>query len=220
MLTSLMSRASAPRVECGDKLARVVGAGRIHDLLRRALLHDETIAYKGYGIRRSAGEVHLMGHDDHREALAGEVLHDAKDLTDRLRVQGACRLVEENDFRLHGESTGNANPLLLSAGKRADLRSSLVLQPNAFEHGIGDLFRLLPGSFKNLPLRDGDVAQDIEVGKEIELLEDHWHSRPHALCGSGRDLDYASSSSLRGTDQAAVEQNLPIIRWHEVIDAA
>ena len=65
-------------------------------------------------------ERHLVRHNDHRQAFLGQVLHDAQDFPDHLRIERRSRLVEEQDFRIHRQGAGDCDSLLLSAGQLGD----------------------------------------------------------------------------------------------------
>jgi hypothetical protein len=57
-----------------------------------------------------------VGHDDDRVALL-ELGDEVLDRQGRDRVQGAARLVHEQDLRLDGDRPRDAEPLLLAAGE-------------------------------------------------------------------------------------------------------
>ena len=64
-----------------------------------------------------AGEAHLMGDDDHRHALAGELLHQVENLAYHLGVEGARWLIEEDNLGVHRERADYCDSLLLAAGE-------------------------------------------------------------------------------------------------------
>src|SRR3954447_18880283 len=84
-----------------------------HDV-RRALLDDLARIEEAHPVGDLAGKSHLMGDDDHGEAmLMGQIADDGEDLADQLRVERARDLVEEHDLRPHGKGPGNGDALLL-----------------------------------------------------------------------------------------------------------
>jgi len=59
---------------------------------------------------------HFMGDDDDSDAQAFiDVLEQFQDGFRRLRVQGRRGFVAEQDFRIAGQGTGNADALFLAA---------------------------------------------------------------------------------------------------------
>ena len=66
-----------------------------------------------------AGEGHFMGDDDHGHAFFGEFFHSEKYFADEFGVEGGGGFVKKHDVGLHGEGSGNGDPLLLSARKFA-----------------------------------------------------------------------------------------------------
>ena len=116
-----------------------------------------------------------MGDDDHGHAGLGQILHEVEDLADHLGVQGGGGLVKEHDLGLHGQGSGDRDPLLLAAGKLDRVAVGLVREPDLFKQLHGEL---LGAGLVGLAQADGgqrDVLQDGLVGKEIEVLEDHAH---------------------------------------------
>ena len=86
-----------------------------------AFLADDAVGHVDDVARNVAGKGHLVGDDDHRQALFGQLAHDGQYLADHLRVKGGRRLVEKQHLGLHRQGAGNRNALLLAAGKLARL---------------------------------------------------------------------------------------------------
>ena len=118
-----------------------------------------------------AREAHLVRDDDHRHAVAGELLHHLEHLADHLRVERARRLVEEHQRRLHGQRARDRDALLLAAGELARVDVALVGEPDPREQ---------PSAARRLRLRQSahadrrldDVLERGHVREEVEALED------------------------------------------------
>ena len=116
-----------------------------------------------------------MGDDDDREILLqlqGEVL----DLRGGNRVQCGGRLIHEQDIRLDGQCTGDAETLLLSAGKTERGLSETILQliPDGrlAKRGLDDLIELLLVADTVRTWTIGHIVID-RHRERIRLLEDH-----------------------------------------------
>jgi len=117
---------------CRDR--RKQAAGRclvraIEDLAGRSGFDDPALAEYVDGLGDAAGELHGVGHDDHGQAVAGQVGHDGQDLRGHPWVKLAGRLVEENRLGLHGQGPANRDALLLTArelpGQRVQPRKTV-----------------------------------------------------------------------------------------------
>ena len=73
-----------------------------------------------------ASEAHLVGDDHHGHAFLGQGPHDAGDLTDQFGIERRGGLVEEHDRRVHGQSAGDGDTLLLAAGELRRIGISLL----------------------------------------------------------------------------------------------
>ena len=96
-----------------------LGAGvrrRGEKLGRGAALDDFSFQKKRGHVADAGGLLHVMGDDDHG---AGELQlhHQLLDLGGADGVQRGARLVEEKHFRVHRQGAGDAQALLLAAGK-------------------------------------------------------------------------------------------------------
>ena len=140
-----------------------------------AFLADDAVGHVDDVARNVAGKGHLVGDDDHRQALFGQLAHDGQHFTDHLRVKGGRRLVEKQHLGLHRQGAGNRNALLLAAGKLARLGVDVgghadLLQ--ILECGLfGGLFVLV----QHVAQARGAVVQHGHVIKKVEALEHHAH---------------------------------------------
>ena len=98
-----------------------------------ALLDDDAAVHEDDVVGDLAGEAHLVGHDDHRHALLGELAHDAQHLADELGVEGRGRLVEEHQLGVHRQRPGDGDALLLAAGELRRVGVRLVAEPDLLE---------------------------------------------------------------------------------------
>ena len=158
-----------------EEPARALFARRCEEGFGRRFLDDLAGVHEDDAVRGGPGEAHLMRDDEHRHALAGEVGHDIEYFLDHFGIEGARRFVEKHDFGVHGEGASDGHALLLPAGKllgpgyflvgEADFREELSSEGDSFllaflEHDRG---------------RKRDVVDHVQVGKEIEALENHAH---------------------------------------------
>ena len=91
--------------------------GRIVDDFGAAFLHDHTTIHKHNLIGDLTCKADLVRHAHHRHTLLGQGKHHIEHFAHQLGVKGGSRLVEQHDFRLHGQSTGDGHTLLLATGK-------------------------------------------------------------------------------------------------------
>ncbi len=114
-----------------------------------------------------------MGDDHHGHAFVGQLAHDLEDVADQFRVEGAGGFVEQHHIRVHGEGAGDGDTLLLAAGELG--------REGVFPVGKADLGQIPACHLDGLCLAallgpllgEGEIAQDIQVWKQVELLEDN-----------------------------------------------
>ncbi len=102
-----------------QKIAQSGRFGRGEYLLRRSLLNDCARIHKDHSVGDLPRECHFVGYNHHRHTLRCQRSHRIKDLLDEFRVQSRGRLVKQNQLRLHGESSGYRDALLLPSGQLA-----------------------------------------------------------------------------------------------------
>ncbi len=112
----------------------------------------------------------MRDHDDGR-ATAMDVLDQLHHSASHLRVQIAGRFVSEQQPRLSDQSTRDGDALLLAARQLRRIVWGPRGQPYPFEHGI-DAPATLGGRHASITQRHVDVVVDVEIGNEIEGLED------------------------------------------------
>ena len=98
-------------------------AGVLEEGGRLAALDDPPGIHEDDPRADLAGELHLVGHHQHRHALDGELADDGEDLADELGIERRGRLVEQHQHRLHGEGAGDRDALLRRRGARRLFRA-------------------------------------------------------------------------------------------------
>ncbi len=160
-----------------EKFAGARHGRLLEDLARWPLLDDPPAIEDDDPVADPLGEIHLMGDDDHGHALVGERLHDAEHLADRLGVERRGRLVEQHDVGLHRQRPGDRDALLLAARQRRRVLPRLVGEPDLAQQLGSAGLRRAARHAEHGERTDRDVAQNREMGEELEILEHH----PHAL---------------------------------------
>ena len=103
-----------------------------HQLVRRAV-GDDAAAVEDREPRAALGFVHVVRRDEQRRALIRELEQRVPELAARLRIDGAGRLVEEQQIRLVQHRAREREALLLAAGQRAGELLALLAQPEALD---------------------------------------------------------------------------------------
>jgi hypothetical protein len=166
-----------------------------------------------------ACEAELMGHDHHRHARPGELLHHGEHLTDELGIEGARWLVEQHQLRIHGERPGDGDALLLASRELGRIAVRLVGEADPVEQRP----RLRVGSGGPLPeyldRALGEVLQRGHVGKQVEALEHHGglQALAHDLTLGERMKPVALPPVA---DQLAADPDRPGVDAGELINAA
>ena len=102
-----------------------------------------------------------------------EACHEVQDALDQFRVQGAGGLVEEHDFRFHGQGPGDGDALLLAAGEVAGAVVGAFGEADLGEAAAGAFPGFGLGHALDAPEGQGHVLQGGVVREEVEVLEDH-----------------------------------------------
>src|SRR5438105_6428718 len=162
-------------------------------------------------IRNASGLLHVVRHDDDGELLA-KLVDQLLDLRRRDRIEGARRLVHQEDLGPHRERPCDAEPLLLSAGerKRGVLQPVLYLVP---ERGLPEALlgqgAVVAADSVELEARD-HVVHDRHGRKRVCALEDHPHPAPKV-----HGIDSA------GVQILAIYDDVPALTraWHHLLYA-
>ena len=180
--------------------------------LRRLVLLDLAVVDEDDAVGHLAGEAHLVGDHQHGDAGVGQLLHQLQHLTDHLRVKGGGGLVEQDDIRVHGQSAGNGNALLLAAGKALGEHIGFIGQADTGQQLLGTLGSLLLALELEQLRGQAEVLLDGQVGEEVEVLEHHAHLLAHGIDVGIIHLDAPKLDGAAGGDlqpvQAAQEGRL------------
>src|SRR5438445_2872761 len=202
----------------GEEVPGALVARVVEELGRGAGLDEHPLVDEVDPIGGLPGEGHLVGHDDHRRALVGQLLHHLQDLADQRRVESRRRLVEEEDPRLHRERPGDRDPLLLAARQAPWVLVALLRQADFREVLLRRRDRIGPGDALDPDRRLDQVVDHVEMRKQVELLEDHLGTEPDlpdllAVTGVAR-------VERVGLDGQAVDLDRPDGRLLEKVDTA
>ncbi|MCY1417818.1 hypothetical protein D9M71_333600 [compost metagenome] len=127
-----------------------------------------------------------------------------------LRVEGAGGLVAEQDLRPAGQRAGDADALLLPAGKLRRVLARVLDEADAVEQ-LGDAGVDLAGAVvAGQAQRHGDVVGDGLRGQQVEVLEDHSDALAEA----------AQAVGVEGGDVFAVDDDAPAAGLFEAVDQA
>ena len=134
-----------------EELPRTRLARRTEDLLGRPLLEDHSVVEEAHALRDVAGEAHLVGRDQHRHSLGGELSDDRENLGHELGIERARYLVQQEEPWIHRERAHDRDPLLLPAGEPVRVLVPLVREAEAGEQLLGAVLRLVLREPERLP---------------------------------------------------------------------
>ena len=98
-----------------------------------ALLQHPPLVQEADEVGHVAGELHLVGGDQHRHPLALQLADHLQHLPHQLRVEGAGDLVQQQRPRAGGQRAHDRHPLLLPAGEAVGVVVLAAAQPEARE---------------------------------------------------------------------------------------
>ncbi len=160
-----------------------------------------------------------MGDNQHGHAIVGKLAHDTQDLADQLGVESGGGLVEKHQLRIHRDSAGDRDALLLAAGKLRRISLGLGREADHVEQFHRALLRGLDGLALNLDWGLDDIFQRGAVGEEVEGLEHHADVR--ALLRGILGADFVQDAVfLAVADQFAVHIQAAGRNLLEVVHAA
>ena len=112
-----------------------------------------------------------MRHNHHGFSFVCQLFNHRQHLANQLGVQRTGGLIHEDNFRLHRNGSGNANPLLLTAAKLAGIIVISIGKANLVQglFGNGDGFFLIHAPAINQALCH--IFQSIFVIEQIVVLE-------------------------------------------------
>ena len=169
-------------MRCRNCRVRASVGSRQH-LRRRPRLEHHAAVDEQHLVGHLLGEPDLVGHDDHRPALLGQVLDHLQHLADELRVQRRGRLVEQHELGPQRQRAGDPDALLLAARELVGVLVRLLRQADLGQQrqrllaGLG----LRPRLHHDRPLEH--VLQHLHVREQVVALEDHPALRAEARQG-------------------------------------
>ncbi|MCY1442322.1 hypothetical protein D9M71_586870 [compost metagenome] len=125
-----------------------------------------------------------------------------------LRIEGAGRLVAEQDRRPAGQGAGDTDALLLPAGKLCRVLARLLGEADAGQQ-LGDAGVDFTGAAATgQAQRHGDVVGDGLRGEQVEVLEDHADALAEATQAVG----------VEGGDVFAIDDDAPATGLFQAVD--
>src|SRR5581483_1742452 len=123
--------------DLAEEELRALGLRIVEEGLGFVLLNDFATIHEDHTIGHGAGETHLVRHADHGHSRLRKLDYDVQHFLDHFGVERRGRLVEQHDFRVHAEGSGDGDPLLLSPRELAGIFLGLLrdLHPLQIEHG-------------------------------------------------------------------------------------
>ncbi|MNG10735.1 hypothetical protein D3C84_942250 [compost metagenome] len=120
-----------------------------------------------------------MSDDDHGETVLGQRAHHRKDFSDKLRIESRGRLIEQNDFRVHRQGSGNSHALSLSTRQGPGVGIVLMGQAYLFQQRNGVIVGILSANAHDMNRGLGNILEHREMRPKIEALEHHGGSSAH-----------------------------------------
>ena len=112
----IISAARRSAKAAGDVVLGLLPLGLDEDFISLAELNHLAQIHVGRVIRYAGSLLHVVGHDRHG-VVGLQLMNELFNLCRRDRIQGGCGLIQQNHGRLDRDRAGNAEPLLLPAGK-------------------------------------------------------------------------------------------------------
>ena len=86
---------------------------------RRSAADDSPAAEQVNLVAAKRNQIHIVSRQQqgHPQAFP-QLIQQAQNVADSLRVQTGCRLVQNHHFRFHDQHTGNCHPFFLPIGQR------------------------------------------------------------------------------------------------------
>ena len=183
-LTVSSSRDAAKLERTPQEAARALVVRIVEHVCGHALLDDPALVHEDEPVADLAGELHLVGDDEHRHPDPSQVAHHDQHLADELRIERGGDLVEEHHVRLHHQRARDRDALLLAARELMRIVRRLLLEPDRRQQHPRPRLRLRARQLPDLARGERDVVDRAQVREEVELLEDHPDPLAHA-----RDVD-------------------------------
>jgi len=177
MTAAALTRLSRRGMSCADQLGHEVVLGPHDHVQWRGVLDHFSLAHDGDAVGQECGLVDIVGDEDDRLPQAAMEFAELE-LQPRAGdgVQGAKWLIHEQRPGGGSNGAGNADALLLSAGKLGRIAGSVLVgrqtdEVKQFVDALRDLFLVPAQELRH----DGDVLSHGVVRKETALLDDVPH---------------------------------------------
>ena len=179
--------------------------GRLAPLVGRGVDHH-AVDYVDVALRAS-GELGVVSHEHDGGAHLIDLLEQVHHLARHEGIEVAGGLVGEDQRRVAGNGAGDGDALLLAAG---ELRGHVLHaggEPDQLQ-GLGDALVALRRLHAPIAQRDIDIVVDVEVGYEVEALEDEAdllvaHARARIVREAGHVLAVELvSAGVEGLEEA------------------
>lgn len=191
-------------VRLADKGRDIAIHGLSVDLFGRADLHDLPPIHDDDSVAHGEGFGLIVGDEEHRDVeLPLQLLDLAPHTGSKIRVEIRERFVEEEEFRIGGESPREGDPLLLSAAQLMDRTVAVSLQADGGKVFFRRTERLFLRQLSEVSNAVGNIFQDRVMGKEGIVLKD------------GGDI---SPLGRKVFNRFPVEENRPLIGQKEAAE--
>src|SRR5713101_4289282 len=212
----------------GDIVLRAAVARRREHLARGVELGQLAEIHEGGEVGHPRGLLHVVG-DDHDRVVLLELVDQFLDLGGRDRIERRARLIEQDDLRLDGDRTRDAEPLLLAAGEAQAVGGELVLhlvpERGTAQRGLDPSVQFRLRQLFIEPHAKRDVLVD-RHRKRRRLLEHHADARAQQIeILLGRKNVFAVEQNLARRALVGIEivhavedaqqRGLPAARWSD-----
>ena len=118
-----------------------------------------------------AGETHFVGDHQHGRSGIRQGFDNGEHAVHHFRIESRCRLIQHQQFWIHGDRARNGHALLLTTGQfaRISVRESGHAHPVEFV--ICDSYGFFPAFSLGVDQADGHIVQNRSVQKQIVILE-------------------------------------------------
>jgi hypothetical protein len=161
------------QVRGAEELRHELRAGPEIELVGRAHLLDAAVVHDRDPVGEHERLLLVVRHVEHRDAeLLVDLLDLELELLAQALVEGAERLVHEDQLRLVDEAAGDRDTLLLPARQLLGLAAGVGAQRYRLEHRHDAALDLAAGELAHAQ-REGDVLEDGHVRHQRVVLKHH-----------------------------------------------
>ncbi|CAD5377913.1 hypothetical protein OF001_U250010 [Pseudomonas sp. OF001] len=207
-------------VIAGHELLATRGLRVVEYLLRGALLLDAALVEEHHLAGNLAGEVHLVGDQQHGAAFLGQRTDHVEHFLDHLRIERRGRLVEQDHLGLHAQGAGDGRALLLAAGQLGRVAVALGGDADLGQQRLGALGGLGPGQAEHAARRLDHVVEDGHVRPQVEVLEHETQLAAQAVDLPGVGGDQVAFAGGLQPQLLAGDVDLALAGVFQQVDAA